>query len=71
MPQDRAIKIVLYQCEAQAHFYAHLAFSSTDGRNRVSGQELRDLIEHPEKVCYYRWSVCCCLFAQLVVVLLS
>jgi len=29
--EDRAVKIILYQCEAQAHFYAHLAFSSTDG----------------------------------------
>eukprot|EP00750_Incisomonas_marina_P002140 INCI12104.2.p1 GENE.INCI12104.2~~INCI12104.2.p1 ORF type:complete len:868 (-),score=165.19 INCI12104.2:102-2705(-) len=47
--EDRAIKIILYQCEAQAHFYAHLAFSSTDGRKKVTGEELAQLIEHPEQ----------------------
>jgi hypothetical protein len=46
--QDRAVKIILYQCEAQAHFFAHLAFSSTDGRKRVTREELAELMDNPE-----------------------
>ena len=46
--EERAIKMILYQCEAQAHFYAHLAFSSTDGRSTVTADELNKLIKDPE-----------------------
>ncbi len=31
--EERALKIILYQCEAQAHAYALWAFSSTDGES--------------------------------------
>ena len=45
--EDRAMKIILYQCSAQAHFYAHLAFNSVAHKKTITGKEWSAMMQDP------------------------